>query len=366
MATLFDNTGGSSAIFKPGATNFYGNLTSGSNTSTALSNLTKTTPSGQTLMTSKGINMEVGGSGNINTGINKGLNWNQIQDAATSAGFNIIGNLAYNTSGRRTTKAGETLHGISNIANMIPVVGPAAGALMNIVGGFLNSNFGSYIDEAAVDAMKTRIHNYASDYSSPSSNEQLLQDFATTGGMNFITNEDINSEGSKATKITAELNDQISQANRGKISHMIAAANALDSDYDRNMRANFSAFGGPITGAIDYSNMMDYTTLKKKQIDRDLQYAEGGGIYIKPSKRGTFTAAATKHGMGVQEFANKVLANKEDYSPAMVKKANFAQVFGGRHYSDGGNVNYKVGEIYDLSPQEIRRLKSLGYGIEEV
>lgn len=51
----------------------------------------------------------------------------------------------------------------------------------------------------------------------------------------------------------------------------------------------------------------------------------GGSIHIAPSKRGTFTAAATKHGMGVQAFASKVLANKEDYSPAMVKKANFAR-----------------------------------------
>ena len=52
---------------------------------------------------------------------------------------------------------------------------------------------------------------------------------------------------------------------------------------------------------------------------------KAGGIYIKPNKRGTFTAAATKHGMSVQGFASKVLANKEDYSPAMVKKANFAR-----------------------------------------
>lgn len=52
---------------------------------------------------------------------------------------------------------------------------------------------------------------------------------------------------------------------------------------------------------------------------------ENGGIYIKPSKRGTFTAAAKKHGMGVQEFASKVLRNKEDYSPSLVKKANFAR-----------------------------------------
>lgn len=50
-----------------------------------------------------------------------------------------------------------------------------------------------------------------------------------------------------------------------------------------------------------------------------------GGIYIKPSKRGTFTAAAKQHGMSVQGFASKVLANKENYSPAMVKKANFAR-----------------------------------------
>ena len=42
-------------------------------------------------------------------------------------------------------------------------------------------------------------------------------------------------------------------------------------------------------------------------------------------RAGTFTAAATKHGMGVQEFAAKVLRNKEDYSPSLVKKANFAR-----------------------------------------
>lgn len=57
----------------------------------------------------------------------------------------------------------------------------------------------------------------------------------------------------------------------------------------------------------------------------DLSEFKKGGIYIKPEKRGTFTAAATKHGMGVQEFARKVMANKENYSPAMVKKANFAR-----------------------------------------
>ncbi len=43
---------------------------------------------------------------------------------------------------------------------------------------------------------------------------------------------------------------------------------------------------------------------------------------------GTFSAAATKAGHadtpeGREEFADKVLSNKEKYSPKMVKKANF-------------------------------------------
>lgn len=54
------------------------------------------------------------------------------------------------------------------------------------------------------------------------------------------------------------------------------------------------------------------------------QLAKGGQIKIKPSKVGTFTKAAKKRGMGVQEFANKIMSNKDKYSPTMVKKATFA------------------------------------------
>lgn len=50
-----------------------------------------------------------------------------------------------------------------------------------------------------------------------------------------------------------------------------------------------------------------------------------GGIHIKKSKRGTFKAAAKKAGMGVQEYANKVLKKGSKASPAMKKKAVFAR-----------------------------------------
>jgi hypothetical protein len=48
-------------------------------------------------------------------------------------------------------------------------------------------------------------------------------------------------------------------------------------------------------------------------------------IHIKESRRGTFTAAATSHHTDPEHFAAQVLAHPEDYSPKMVKKANFVR-----------------------------------------
>ena len=79
--------------------------------------------------------------------------------------------------------------------------------------------------------------------------------------------------------------------------------------------------------AKEYANRKKANKTKEalnSYFERD-QYKDGGSIHIAPSKKGTFTAAASKHGMGVQEFAARVLKNKEDYSPSLVKKANFAR-----------------------------------------
>jgi hypothetical protein len=67
-----------------------------------------------------------------------------------------------------------------------------------------------------------------------------------------------------------------------------------------------------------------------------------GGIHIDKNKRGTFTAAATKHGKSVQEFASQVLANKQNYSPAMVKKANFARNAKSFKHEYGGPANHPL------------------------
>ena len=76
--------------------------------------------------------------------------------------------------------------------------------------------------------------------------------------------------------------------------------------------------------------------------------AEGGPIHIKEKNRGKFTASAKRAGMGVQEFARHVLANKEDYSPLMRKRANFAKNASSWKRDDGGDLIWDISKIVDF------------------
>ena len=121
----------------------------------------------------------------------------------------------------------------------------------------------------------------------------------------------------KARKKAAELNESANIANQAATNNFDYTAENLEKQQYKNMLANVTK--------------------------------DGGKIHIKPSKRGTFTAAAKRHGKSVQAFASQVLANKENYSPAMVKKANFARnaskwkhSLGGFLYGEGGNLYSNV------------------------
>lgn len=63
---------------------------------------------------------------------------------------------------------------------------------------------------------------------------------------------------------------------------------------------------------------------------------DGGAIHIKKKNRGKFTASAKRAGMGVQEYARHVLANKDRYSSTLVKRANFARNAAGWKHALGG------------------------------
>jgi len=73
-------------------------------------------------------------------------------------------------------------------------------------------------------------------------------------------------------------------------------------------------------------------------------YGEGGSIHIKPENKGKFTSWAKSHGMGVQEAASHVMANKEDYSSTIVKRANFAKNASKWKHQDGGTVKRSLNQ----------------------
>lgn len=141
--------------------------------------------------------------------------------------------------------------------------------------------------------------------------------------------------GSKARRKTRELNNKIEAANRHVQGAFVNAAKSIDELNDMNILSNYSAYGGPV-------NMRSFSPMSPF----GNRYSKGGSIRIKPSKRGTFTAAAKKHGKSVQAFASQVLANKENYSPAMVKKANFARNAAKWKHADGGNLNTVAPLVY--------------------
>lgn len=89
----------------------------------------------------------------------------------------------------------------------------------------------------------------------------------------------------------------------------------------------------------------------QSQVEKDFFECGGmvkykdGGIHIKPENRGKFTAAAKRAGMGVQEYANHILAHKDNYSSTLVKRANFAHNASGWKHEDGGVQKYPNGGI---------------------
>lgn len=108
------------------------------------------------------------------------------------------------------------------------------------------------------------------------------------------------------------------------------------------MKNQASALGQFVPGMADQMQAPEMNP-EDMGFDEYYQQAKRGGIKLDPRKKGTFKAQATRMGMSVQQAAAHILANKEKYSPAMVKKANFARNFakeeGGEmmQYEPGGD-----------------------------
>jgi hypothetical protein len=136
-----------------------------------------------------------------------------------------------------------------------------------------------------------------------------------------------------------------------EISH-VGSDNALGAFFQfLKMNAeNLSSKGSQpgVSYTAEWGTFPDWSTFKKTEnpkVKKASVKFKDGGIHIDPSKKGTFKAQATRMNMGVQEAASHILANKEDYSPEMVKKAvfahNFANQYGG--LVDEELIGYEMG-----------------------
>lgn len=265
---------------------------------------------------------------NMSNAFNSGALSSAIGAASSIAGQGISGGLS--------SGVGNAMQGLGSIASAIPGPwGAVAGAGLNIVGGVVNRLFGSQINEQAVADFRNQNSQQSNTIFKASTTNDLVSQ-GNFGLLDSIDQDEVGRDGwfsDKANKLTKELNKQRAMANNQIMANYRTAAENVDAQNDLNALANYAAYGGPLT--------MRYTGTMSPFGNT---FADGGNIHIKPSKRGTFTAAAKKHGKSVQSFASQVLANKENYSPAMVKKANFARN-AAKWHSFGGDLNTNGGDF---------------------
>ena len=135
-------------------------------------------------------------------------------------------------------------------------------------------------------------------------------------------------------------------------------------DYVQNKIMANMAYGGDMYGGeMDLTNVYEMMKGGMPCYMCGGQKYEKGGIYINPANKGKFTKQAQAAGMGVQEFARKVLSNKEEYSPTTVKRANFARnAAGWKKQMGGAGVN--MGDTLELHDDEIQKLIDMGYTVE--
>lgn len=90
------------------------------------------------------------------------------------------------------------------------------------------------------------------------------------------------------------------------------------------MNLNLSKISGTIR---PYNDAVPFNNKRRISVGQDAidLFKKGNKIHIKKANRGKFTESAKRAGMGVQEYASHVLANKDKYSSTLVKRANFAR-----------------------------------------
>ena len=272
--------------------------------------------------------------------LKNGYNSGALNDVIATVG-NVSGNAI--AAGRESGVGNAIATGgnfVGDIVSKVPIFGKAGAGLVKgvsaLTGGIVNAAFGNKINEQAVAGIRGAAEQLSNRQFDASNTADLLTN-ANFDILGAVNKNDIGKEGwlsNKVSNLAKELTTLNMYANNNATANYTGSVEKVDTMNDFNALKNQTAFGGPL--------MMRYTGTMSPFGNR---FDTGGNIYIKPSKRGTFTAAAKSHGKSVQAFASQVLANKDNYSSAMVKKANFAR--NAAKWHDNGGPLYTQGGTWD-------------------
>lgn len=249
-----------------------------------------------------------------------GQNLTDIAKGGIGALGSIVGQVGGNLiDGGLSSGAGNTISSIgSTVGSAISTVNPLVGGMVSVgsglIGGLTNRMFGSKLNQENINQVKGNISSTANT-SFGGSADDLMSQLSGASMLGNINRSDIGKDGwfsHKAKNLTNKLRAQAEAANTRLYNNFNQAADITNENQFLQSMYNVEAFGGPLF--------------------------KEGGIMIKKENRGKFTESANRANMSVQEYARHILANKEDYSPTLIKRANFARNFGGRK-AFGGDLN---------------------------
>lgn len=224
-------------------------------------------------------------------------------------------------SGGKSTGVGGAMQAVGSLASNIPGIGGVIGAGVNVLGGVVNSLFGSKLNDKFIRETEADATNLRDTKIDDSTVQSVLQQQGDIRGMGTVSKDQVGSDGifsNKAAKKTRELNKKIADANTVLNLNMSQAFDNANELEDLKTMGTYSAYGGPL-------------------------FDEGGGIHIKKKNRGKFTAYC---GGTVTDACISRGLNSDN--PTTRKRANFARnarkwnhAEGGYLYEDGGGIHIK-------------------------
>lgn len=240
------------------------------------------------------------------------------------------------------------------LANKAMAGKQAATGVANAVGSAFGVPFAGDIlnagDMLASSVLKDKEGNYKNQFAKTI--DSTLNPFSKIGALTSGNTSDITDAftfgfGSKIAKglgLDLGKSSQDILEEKKKKAEMDAAYNAENAKYaGRDETLNMPRYRSGVRYLTKYRDGVDEIKEDDNSMDSSCspkmkafkmrylnKYKDGtNSIHIKEKNNGTFTESANKAGMSVGAYAKHILANKTKYSPLMVKRAVFANNFGG-------------------------------------